>query len=394
MSPLAVSTLPPAVALPPVVVRLLSSAPAGWQEYTVRAGDTLVDIAARLGTAPSVIAAQNQLPNGGRLIRVGSVLLVPGKAGASVNGPAAPAAAASTAFTSYTVQRGDTLSHIALRTTATSRQIMAANGLGPSSILRPGQVLRIPGTSTAAPTASPSTPAPAPPPGPAATTAKPTTVTSTAYQVSRGDTIERIASRTGASQASLIKANGLTAPYLIKVGQVLQVPQVAPAASPTPSAANTFAGRTYPQSTVDRATASRAAIKKAGAPSRQEMRSIIEATAVRYGVDPKLALAVGYQESGWDHRQVSVANAIGAMQVIPSSGQWASSLVGQQLDLIQARDNATAGVVILRALTRSTTSLDEAIAGYYQGLTSVKTKGMYSDTERYVANVKALMAKF
>ena len=37
------------------------------------------------------------------------------------------------------------------------------------------------------------------------------------------------------------------------------------------------------------------------------------------GVDPALALAVSYQESGWNMHVVSVANAVGAMQVIPAT---------------------------------------------------------------------------
>jgi soluble lytic murein transglycosylase-like protein len=125
-------------------------------------------------------------------------------------------------------------------------------------------------------------------------------------------------------------------------------------------------------------------------PSREATRRLIERTARRYGVDPSLALAVGYQESGWNQRQVSVANAIGTMQVIPTSGQWASTLVGRRLNLLDTEDNVTAGVVILKALTTSTGRLDHAVAGYYQGLASVRRLGMHADTKQYVRNVLAL----
>lgn len=374
MSPIAAT--PPAAPPPPAVVRIAGSAPAGWQAYTIRAGDTLVDIAQRLGTTPNVLAAQNQLPGGGRLIRTGSVILVPGMAAAAP----APAPAPAAGSTAYTVRAGDTVSQIALRTPATARQIMAANGLGPRTHIRPGQVLTIPGPAPAAPAASA--------PGQAAA-ANPAPVSTTEYRVRAGETIEGIAGRSGVSQASLITANNLAAPYLIHVGQLLRLQKPAP----QPSAANTFAGRTYPDATVAAAAATRETLRRAGAPSREAMRSIIEATARRHGIDPRLALAVAYQESGWDQRQVSVANAVGAMQVIPSSGEWASSLVGRRLNLLRAEDNATAGVVILRALTRSATSLDEAIAGYYQGLASVRSNGMYADTQQYVVTITALMAR-
>jgi LysM repeat protein len=374
MSPIAAT--PPAAPPPPAVVRIAGSAPAGWQAYTIRAGDTLVDIAQRLGTTPNVLAAQNQLPGGGRLIRTGSVILVPGMAAAAP----APAPAPAAGSTAYTVRAGDTVSQIALRTPATARQIMAANGLGPRTHIRPGQVLTIPGPAPAAPAASA--------PGQAAA-ANPARVSTTEYRVRAGETIEGIAGRSGVSQASLITANNLAAPYLIHVGQLLRLQKPAP----QPSAANTFAGRTYPDATVAAAAATRETLRRAGAPSREAMRSIIEATARRHGIDPRLALAVAYQESGLDQRQVSVANAVGAMQVIPSSGEWASSLVGRRLDLLRAEDNATAGVVILRALTRSATSLEEAIAGYYQGLASVRSNGMYADTQQYVVTITALMAR-
>ena len=133
---------------------------------------------------------------------------------------------------------------------------------------------------------------------------------------------------------------------------------------------------------------------KIGVPTKDQMRALVASTATSTGVDPALALAVSYQESGFDHSLVSPANAIGAMQVIPSSGQWASDLVGRQLNLLDPRDNVTAGVAILKSLQRTSPDLSTAIAGYYQGATSVLQNGMYADTRQYVANVRALMARF
>ncbi|MEO7058361.1 MAG: transglycosylase SLT domain-containing protein, partial [Lapillicoccus sp.] len=233
------------------------------------------------------------------------------------------------------------------------------------------------------PAPAPVRPAATPPPAPATSSAGLTSTSS--YRVVGGDTVEGIAAKTGASQRSLITANGLSAPYLIQIGQVLRV------VKPVATAANTFEGRTYPAATVAAATAARNALARSHVPTRAQMRATIAATAARYGVDQRLALAVAYLESGWDQRQVSVANAVGAMQVIPSSGQWASDLAGRPLNLLVAQDNATAGVVILRALVQSSPSLEVAIAGYYQGLGSVQQNGMYADTARYVANVTALM---
>ena len=107
-------------------------------------------------------------------------------------------------------------------------------------------------------------------------------------------------------------------------------------------------------------------------------------------MDPRLALAIAYQESGWNQRAVSPANAVGVMQVIPAGGQWASGLVGRRLDLLDTRDNITAGVVMLRALGRSTERTEDAVAAYYQGLAALRKHGMYGDTKRYVATVMHL----
>jgi soluble lytic murein transglycosylase-like protein len=124
------------------------------------------------------------------------------------------------------------------------------------------------------------------------------------------------------------------------------------------------------------------------------MRDIIVAKARANGVDPALALAVSYQESGWNMRAVSVANAVGAMQVIPATTAWISGVVGRPLNPLDPHDNATTGVVLLKILTQSAGSERQAVAGYYQGLRSVRRSGMFPDTRRYVDNVMSLKARF
>ena len=81
-------------------------------------------------------------------------------------------------------------------------------------------------------------------------------------------------------------------------------------------------------------------------------------------------------------------------QVIPSSGEWASDLVGRKLNLLDPYDNAAAGIAIIRSLVRTSDTLDIAIASYYQGQYSVTTHGMYPDTKAYVKAVKAHMKNF
>jgi soluble lytic murein transglycosylase-like protein len=87
---------------------------------------------------------------------------------------------------------------------------------------------------------------------------------------------------------------------------------------------------------------------------------------------------------------VSYTDAVGVMQIMPLSATWASQLAGRTLDRYDTRDNITAGVLILRALQATADDREQAIAGYYQGLRSVRTKGMYEDTKKYVASVLAI----
>ncbi|MDO5740535.1 MAG: transglycosylase SLT domain-containing protein, partial [Ornithinimicrobium sp.] len=242
---------------------------------------------------------------------------------------------------SVTVRAGDTLSGIALRHGTTVSAVAAANGINAGSFIYAGQKLRLPGGGVASSGSS---------------------------------------SASGSSNAA--PTGKLDRPYdesnigSYKAGE--KVP-------------DTFLHYHYSSGVARSAAANREYLAAVDVPSRAEMKNLIAASAKKHGVDSKLMLALSYQESGWNHRAVSPANAIGAMQVIPSSGQWASSLVGRQLNLLEPKDNAEAGVVIIKALLSSASSRDHAIGGYYQGLASVRQYGLFADTKRYVSNIKYLM---
>ena len=151
---------------------------------------------------------------------------------------------------------------------------------------------------------------------------------------------------------------------------------------------DTFLGRTYPDEVVANANDNKQALINAPMPSRAEVREMVQATANSMGVDPSLALAHAQVESGFDASAVSPANAIGPMQVIPSSGEWASQLVGRDLNLMDPQDNITAGMAIIRHL-QSDNPGDTGIAGYYQGAGSVADNGMYDDTKDYVDRINS-----
>lgn len=421
-----VMATPPAslsASTPPAVVRPRGDAPYGWTRHTVRPGDTVAALALAGRTTVEAIVAKNHLRGGGHLIRPGQSLWLPRTKPVR---PATPRKAAELRLTAYRVRSGDTLSAIAHRTGTTVARLVKLNRLS-TTVIRAGTGLRVPLRPAAPPRKPRPTPSSRPTsvyvvrtgdtlgaiargtrtplrtllalnrlsvrsriyPGERVRVLAPPAATRPAvarYAVRSGDTLSGIAHDRGTTTARLLKLNRLADPNHLRVGQSLAVPQPV---SRKAFSSNTFAGRTYSAKVVAAAAANRAALARKPVPSRAQTKALIVATARGHGVDPRLALAVAWQESGWDQRQVSVANAIGTMQVVPTSGRWASDMAGRRLNLLSARDNITAGVVILRALTRSADSLDQAIAGYYQGLASVQQHGMYPDTKQYVKAVKA-----
>lgn len=447
------STLPQSLHLArTAVVQHPNPAPHGWVVYTVRSGDTLSSIATRTGTTLGVLVSKNHLPDGGNQLGIGERLWVPKSAAqARLEANRARAAAVARAAAraeavrraTYVVRSGDTLTAIAQHHGITLAALLKANRLSVSAILQIGQRLHIPGTAAPARPAAnhraPARPAAAPVIGTyrvrpgdtldaiaartktplsslfawnhlssssiiypgqaiavrgsatprAASTARiPVT---TVYVVRAGDTLSAIAAHHGVTLAALLKANRISVAAVLQIGEKVRIPGTVTTRTNT---GNTFAGRTYAPAIVDAATANRNRLAGLNVPNRAQTRAMIIATARRHGLDPRLALAIGWQESGWNQREVSVANAIGVMQVVPSSGQWASEMVGRQLNLLDTQDNITAGVAILRSLTRSTPDLRKAIGGYYQGLYSVEHNGMYPDTKSYVASVMAYRARF
>lgn len=139
------------------------------------------------------------------------------------------ARAASVVPDSYTVQPGDTVSSIASRHGLRTVDVLALNGLDWSTIIHPGDVLRLAAAAVevAAPVAESAAPAPA----------------EAAHTVQAGDTITAIAGSYGVTIDAILAANGLDRSSIIYPGQRILIPgattvapAVAPAAPPAESA--------------------------------------------------------------------------------------------------------------------------------------------------------------
>lgn len=376
--------------------------PAGWTRR------------ARTGSAATAVAALAALGAGGAAHAAPAAPVPPASATVLVGqkSPEPPR---------HTVSPGDSLWALAQRHGVAVDDLMRWNDLSGAALLVPGQqlVLADPGAGDKAP--GEKVPEQKGPEQKGAETPAPggSAPASRDHTVRPGDSFWSIAQQHEVSVQQLLDANDLTVSSLLRPGQRLAVPgapeQVGtaadpgtapekapepekaaepPAPGPEQAVGDSFLGRTYDDPVVESANRHHEQLQSRPAPSREEVRQMVHDTAVRMDVDPSLALAHAYQESGFDHRVVSPADAVGTMQVIPDAGAWASGLVGRELDLLDAQDNITAGVAIIRQLGRTATNGDTAIAAYYQGLHGVKKYGMYDDTKKYVKAVKSHRDRF
>ena len=108
--------------------------------------------------------------------------------------------------TLYTVVAGDSVSEISARYGLSTASVLALNGLGWSTLIFPGQVIKL----------TASGPVPAPPQAEALHPGR--------YTIVAGDTISQIAERFGVSTVSVLTANGLSWSSIIYPGQSIVIP--------------------------------------------------------------------------------------------------------------------------------------------------------------------------
>ena len=157
-----------------------------YQEYTVKAGDTVYGISKQFGVEAIDISTLNNL--GGSIIQIGQVLKIPNKSGNNPSG----------LFT-YTVKKGDSLYSIARVYETTVEDIKRLNHLT-SNTLSIGQQLLIPETDFSVST-------------------KPNFTT---YTVKKGDTLYSISKNYNIPVNTLIVDNALQSNTL-SIGQVLNI---------------------------------------------------------------------------------------------------------------------------------------------------------------------------
>ena len=353
---------------------------------------------------------------------------------------AAPAAQAQPV---HQVSPGESLWQIATQNGLSPSALAAANGLAPDAAVRAGQSVRIPaagGAATAAPSgaatgtgstaagpgaATPAAPAPSAGSGSGPGTTSGSDASSGGGQagsivVQPGDSLTVIAGRAGVSVSRLAAYNGLTQSAVLPAGRALALPAPgssgpatgAPttgAATPATASSGTASsgaatgttsttGSASAGTTGSGAATSATAATPGAAPSSGTRVSAadIGSAAAANGVPSSLARAIAWQESGFNNGAISSAGARGVMQVMPGTWSWIdANLSSRRLDPGSAADNVHAGTLYLQHLLRETGGdADQAAAAYYQGLSSVRSRGLYDDTKRYVESVRALRGRF
>ncbi len=272
-----------------------------------------------------------------------------------------PVAARQQAARFHVVKPGESLTIIAARYRTSVAALARTNNVDPSRVLLIGTRLRIAGSASV---------------GVVTSAAAPTRTTSSAgtYIVRTGDSLTAIAERHGTTVSSLARSNGLDPRGFLLIGTRLRVPSLGSSA-----AASTAAAAAGLQPAL----------------SRDEVRASIDRWSANYGVDPQLARALAWMESGFQNHVVSSVGARGVMQLLPVTADFVQQvLLGQQVDTASVDGNVRLGVRLLAHLLREWNGDTRlALAAWYQGSQAVRDHGVYKVSEPFVATVLALRGR-
>lgn len=183
----------------------LSPLPSGAANVTVRAGDTLSDIAARYGVSVGSLMRVNGLRDSNHV-----------EAGQTLRLPSGAAAGVTAGKGRHTVRSGDTLGAIALQYRVSERQLMALNGLASADHVEQGQTLKLPSNAVLPKPKTAAKPKLKPVPVKANPNA-------TSHTVARGQTLTQIAKAYEIPVASLVSVNSIADPNQVTVGTKLML---------------------------------------------------------------------------------------------------------------------------------------------------------------------------
>jgi peptidoglycan hydrolase-like protein with peptidoglycan-binding domain len=183
------------------------------------------------------------------------------------------------------------------------------------------------------------------------------------YVVRPGDSLTAIARKHGTTLSKLARLNKLNPAHPLLIGTRLRLPLSVPA----------------PASTAVSAT-------NAGS-----VRASLDRWSAHYGIDPSLARALAWMESGYNNEVISSVGAQGVMQLLPSTWDYVEQVLVRAKVSHDADGNVHAGLAYLNHLLDAFNGDEQlALAAWYQGERSVKATGPYKVSKAFVADVLAL----
>jgi LysM repeat protein len=164
-------------------------------------------------------------------------------------------------------------------------------------------------------------------------------------------------------------------------------PQPAPEPTPTPVPEPTPAPEPTATPQPDPTPAPEPAPAQSGVPSSIEGQ--LEYYANQYGLDPNLVKALAWRESGWNQGSVSSAGAIGVMQIMPGTATYINNnLVSRNLDVRgSTADNIEAGTAYLAHRINQFGDVEQGVAAYFMGPTTVQNHGITATGRQYVDRI-------
>ncbi len=184
------------------------------------------------------------------------------------------------------------------------------------------------------------------------------------YVVRPGDSLTAIARAHGTSLGRLLRLNGLDPARPLLIGTKLRLPAAVHSVAPTAVAAS----------------------------NADAVRSSLDRWAAYYGVDPHLAHALAWMESGYNNSMVSSVGAQGVMQLLPTTWSYVEDvLIGHKVSDHGPDGNIHVGMAYIHHLLAAFGGDEQlALAAWYQGERSVRANGPLQVSKVFVANVLAL----
>lgn len=118
------------------------------------------------------------------------------------------------------------------------------------------------------------------------------------------------------------------------------------------------------------------------------VQDLITATALRYGVDPALALSLAQRESQFQQSARGTSGEVGVFQLMPATA------AGLQVDPYDLRQNVEGGIRYLAQQLARFGDTGLALAAYNAGPGTVSGGVIPSSTRRYVSDILGGQAAF